>query len=172
MRKPGFALVYILVLVAQIMLLNYCSFTQYLTIVFMPAMILCLPIRQSAPANMVIAFLTGFAADFFAGGLLGLTSLALVPVAACRQWIIRLIFGSELLSRGENISIKKQGAMKVILACLIINAIFLIIYIAADGAGTRPFWFNALKWFICLIADTLASFFICDLLNSDSVRWK
>lgn len=172
MRKPGFALIYVLCLIAQIILLNYCNFSQYLTVFFLPAMILCLPIKQSVNTSMVIAFLTGFATDFFAGGMLGLTSLALVPVAACRQWIIRLVFGSELLSRGENVSIRKQGVEKVIVACLIVCAIFLLVYIAADGAGTRPLWFNATKWIICLVADTLVSFFVCDLLYSDSVRWK
>lgn len=172
MRKPGFALVYILLLAAQVLLLNFGNFTQYLSIIFLPAMILCLPINQSTTTSMIIAFFSGFAIDFLAGGALGLTSLALVPVAACRKMVILFVFGSELESREENISIKRQGSLRVILACLIVTALFLIIYIAADGAGTRPLWFNTVKWIICLIVDTFVSFFICELLTSDSVRWK
>lgn len=172
MRKPGFTLTYLLLLVAQIMLLNYCNFTQYLAVVFLPVMVMCISIKKGPIFTMIVAFLTGFAADFLAGGMLGLTSLALVPVAAARKGIIQLVFGSELFSRGEEISVRKQGVGKVLLACLMVTAIFLIIYIWADGAGTRPTWFNFLKFGISLVADTIISFFVCDLLTSDDIRWK
>ena len=172
MRKPGFTLTYVLMLIAQVMILNFCNFTQYLTVVFLPVMILCIPIKRGPVFAMIVAFVTGFATDFLAGGMLGLTSLALVPVAAFRRGIIQLVFGSELLSRGEEISVRKQGIGKSMLACLMATAVFLLIYVWTDGAGTRPTWFNLLRLGISLVVDTVISFFICDLLTSDEIRWK
>ena len=172
MRKPGFTLMYCIVLVIQILLLNFCNFSQYLNLVFLPVMILCIPIRHDAIFCMVVAFITGFVTDFLAGGMLGLTSLALVPVALLRKGVIQLVFGSELLARGEEIKIHKQGLPKTILACLIVTGLFLAIYVWADGADTRPFWFNAARWGISLVASTVLSVFICDILTSDDIRWK
>ena len=76
---------YLLLLLAQIVLWNYFNFTQYLFVAFLPAMILCLPVSRSAVYAMVVAFLTGLAADFLVTGQLGLTAFALVPVALLRR---------------------------------------------------------------------------------------
>ena len=172
MRKPGFLLMYCLVLIAQILLLNFCNFSQYLIVTFLPVMVLCIPIGRGNIFAMIVAFITGFITDFLADGMIGLTSLSLVPVALVRRGIIQLVFGSELFSRGEEISVRKQGVGKIILASLLATGLFLAIYIWVDGAGTRPFWFNATKWGISLAVSTIVSYFICDLLTSDDVRWK
>jgi len=172
MKRNGFGLIFCILLVAQILLLNFGNFSQYLTIFFLPVMILCIPTARQTVFCMLIAFISGFAVDFLAGGALGLTSLALVPVGLLRLWIISTVFGSELLSRGENISVPRQGAMKILIACFLSTAVFLIVYIWADGAGTRPFWFNAVKFLISVTVDTILSFFICDLLTSEEGRWK
>ena len=172
MRKPGFTLTYILLMIAQILLCNFCNFSQYLIVVFLPVMILCIPIKHGSVFAMCAAFVTGFAVDFLSSGMLGLTSLALVPVAAARKGIIRLVFGSELFSRGEEISVQRQGLGKSLLAILMVTAVFLVLYIWADGAGTRPMEFNLCKLGFSLAADTLISYFVCALLTSDEIRWK
>ena len=83
---------FILLFAAQLILWNYCNFSQYLIIVFLPAMLLCLPIDRGVIRVMILAFLLGLAADFFETGQLGLTSLALVPVAAIRPCCRRMKF--------------------------------------------------------------------------------
>ena len=168
MRNPKFAIRFLLLAVAQVLLWNYCNFTQYLTPVFLPVLILCLPVRRGTVFAMLLAFATGFAVDFLASGMLGLTSLALVPVALTRHGVIRLVCGEEVFARGENISIKRQGLPKMTLAILMETALFLVIYIWADGAGTRPLWFNLVKLASSLLTGVLLSLLAANILDYES----
>lgn len=168
MNDLNFGIKYLLLVVAQILLCNYFNFSQYLMLAYLPVMILCIPIRRKTISAMILAFVTGFAIDFFSSGMLGLTSLALVPVAFARRGIIQLVFGEEVFARGENITIRRQGLPKMILAILMVTAIFLAVYIWADGAGTRPLWFNAVKFAASLVLCTLVSIFIENILEADS----
>lgn len=169
----NFTIKYLLLAVAQILLWNYFNFTQFLTIAILPALILCLPVHRSSVYAMGIAFISGIFVDFFAGGLLGLTSLALVPVALLRLPVIQLVFGSELKARGEDISFQKQGTPKMMLATLIVTAVFLLIFIAAESAGTRPLWVDITKFAASLAASTLVSTYITWILCSDdSQKWR
>ena len=159
MRKPGFWLAYVLLLLAQLLLSNYCTFTPYVMLTILPVMVLCIPIRVGSVGAMLIAFATGLAVDLLSEGLLGLNALALVPVAFLRNPVIRLVFGGDLFARKEDFSPRRNGLGKVIMALAIVLAVFVAIYIWADGAGVRPFWFNAARFF----ASTAASFVLCIL---------
>ena len=164
MRDSSFTLKFILLALAQVLIWNYCNFSQYLMLALLPAIILFLPTRQDTLITMLIAFATGFAADFLADGMLGLTSLSLVPVAFARKGIVRLIFGSEVLSREENISLQKHGIGNVIGSVMLSTALFLAIYIWADGAGTRPLWFNLVKFGASLIMSGTVSVLLAAIL--------
>lgn len=164
---------YILLLTAQIILWDFFNLTQFLTIVFLPAMILCLPVRRSQNSDMLIAFVTGFIADFLCGGQLGLTSLALVPVAFARRYIIMLVFGSELYSRGEDISFHHHGWGKILISIIMLTALFLLILIAADSAGTRPLWIDLVKFAASLLVSSPVSLYIAGILCSETdAKWK
>ena len=126
---------FLLLFIAQVMLWNYFNFTPYLFIVFLPAMLLCLPIERGTVRMMFLAFVLGLVADFLVNGQLGLTSLALVPVAAVRRGVIRLVFGQELFVREEQLSFRRLGWLKFIWSILLLTGIYLIIYIAVDSAG-------------------------------------
>lgn len=169
--RGRFYLLYIILLALQIVFGNYLDLSQYVTLCFLPAMILALPVGISTIGTMSIAFITALAADFFTHGILGLTVLALVPVAFCKRWLIGLVFGGDVLSRGENISIDKHGMPKTILAILLATSLYLLIYIWADGAGTRPLGFNAIRFACSLLASTLVSTFAANLLKSTG-KWK
>ena len=173
MKGSRFILVYVILVIAQILLRNYCNFTQYLAISFLPAMIMCLPLDKSTVSGMFIAFITGFIVDFLTDGQLGLTILALVPVALVRRWVILAVFGEEVFSSGENISFNRQGAEKIFLSIFMLTSIFMLVFIAADGAGTRPFWFNLVKFLISVLLSSAVSYFIAKLLCADyDSRWK
>lgn len=164
---------YVLLFLAQAALWNYGNFSQYLLLVFLPAMLLCLPISRSPVYSMAVAFVTGLLLDFIVTGQLGLTSLALVPVALLRRPVIRLVFGSELFARGEDLSFHRQGWQKFVLALLLLTAVFLLVFLWADGAGTRPLWFNALKFGISLVASSALGLFVAYLMLEDpGERWK
>lgn len=168
MKKSGFWLIYIILLVAQLLLSTYANFTPYVMVTLLPVMVLCMPIRMHTILAMVIAFASGLSVDLLSEGLLGLNALALVPVAFARNAIIRLIFGRELFAREEDFSIHRNGFGKVLVVLVLSVALFLAIYIWADGAGTRPLLFNAIRFGASLVASTLLSLLVVNLLAPDS----
>lgn len=168
MRIKDISVKYILFLVAQIIVWTYFNFSQFVMITVLPAMILAIPARHGAIFSMAVAFVTGFIVDFLASGMLGLTSLALVATAFVRIPILRFAFGNELFSRGGSISTKSFGQMKMFVGILCATLVFVLIYVWADGAGTRPFWFNAVKVLASLLASTLISFPVVNFLSDNS----
>ena len=56
MKKSGFWLIYIILLVAQLLLSTYANFTPYVMVTMLPVMVLCMPIRMHTILAMVIAF--------------------------------------------------------------------------------------------------------------------
>ena len=157
MRKSYTTLVYLLLVVVQILLCNYFHVTPYITLSILPIMILCLPLKISTVAAMIIAFVTGLSVDFLAEGLIGINALALVPVAYVRKSLIGFVFGEDLISRGEDFSIRKNGLGEVSMAILLVH-----------GAGTRPFWFNAARFGASLAAGYLVALLLVDTLVPDS----
>lgn len=165
--KQNFFLYYILLVIAQVLLCEWFNLSAYVMLSILPAMALCIPTRYSTTVAMLIAFVTGLSVDFLAGGVMGLNILALVPVAAVRERVIRFIFGAEPIVRGDSFSIKKYGLEKVITAIVISQAIFLAVYILADGAAVRPMLFSLLRFLCSLAAGTFVSVFIVDILTEE-----
>ena len=157
MRKNQFWAVYLLLLLAQLLLSNYFTISPYVMVSILPVMVLCIPIRVGPAPAMAIAFVTGLLVDLLSEGLLGLNAFALVPVAFLRNPIIRLMFGEELFARGEDFSPKRHGIGKAAAATFLSMGLFILLYVWADGAGTRPFWFNAARWAASLGASMFFS---------------
>ena len=170
MRKPGFWAVYVLLLLAQLLLSNFFNISPYVMLSILPVMVLCIPIRVGTTLAMLIAFATGLSIDLLSEGLLGLNALALVPVAYARKGLIGLIFGEDLFARGEDFSASKNGFGGVALAILLAQGIFLAIYVWADSAGTRPFWFNTARFAASLGAGFLVSLLASEVLAPDTRR--
>ena len=168
MRKNSFWLVYLLLTVVQMLICNYVHLSAYLTLTLLPVMVLCIPTRVRTWVAMIVAFLTGLAVDLLSEGLIGLNVLALVPVAFGRKEVIRLIFGDELFARKEDFSIRKNGFGKVALAIFLVQALFLVVYVWADGAGTRPLAFNAIRFGVSLAAGWVVSLLVVDALAPDT----
>jgi len=160
MKRGDFWIAYVLLLVAQLLLSNFFHVTPYIFLTILPVMVLCIPIRVGTVGAMLIAALTGLAVDYLSEGVLGLNALALIPVAFARNGIIGLVFGRELFARKEDFSIERCGFGKVATALFLSTLLFLVIYIWADGAGTRPLWFNGLR-----LAASLGSSFLVSLLT-------
>lgn len=170
MRRQAFWIAYILLLIAQLLLSNYCQFTPYVMVSILPVMILCIPTRVNRFWVLVIAFASGLLVDWLTEGLLGLNALALVPVAYFRDGIIRLIFGEELFSRNESFSVSNDGVFPIAMAILLAQALFLAIYVWVDSAGTREFLFNLYRFLASLGAGVLVSLLTLNALASDARR--
>lgn len=97
--KNSFALTYVLLTVAQMVLSNYFHFTPYMMITILPVMVLCIPTNVGTVKAMLIAFATGLAVDFFAEGTLGINAMSLVPVALLREPVIGMFSAASLSSR-------------------------------------------------------------------------
>ena len=170
MKQTNFFLTYALLVIIQMVICNYFHLSSYVLLSILPVMVLCIPIRISTPVALVIAFATGFLVDLLSEGLLGINTLSIVPVAFLRKVIIQLVFGEEVFARNEDFSIKKSGLGKVSIALLIAQGLFLVVYILADGAGTRPFSFNLLRFVLSLAAGYAVSILLVDTLAPDTSR--
>lgn len=155
--SQNFGLFYFMLTVVQMIICNCFHLSAYVTLSILPVMILCMPAARNTLTAMLTAFVTGLAVDLFAEGLMGLNALALVPVALLRKPVVQAIFGKDLIEREEDFSFRKYGAGKISIAVLIMQSVFLVIYILADGAGTRPLWFNAARFGASLAAGYVLS---------------
>ena len=169
MRKK-YALAYLILLMMQMIICNYFRLGPFLLVSLLPAMVFCIPLRCGTLPTMLIAFATGLTVDFLAEGLPGINTLSIVPVAYCRLGLCKMIFGDELVERGNDFSIEKHGIVKVAFALGIADAIFLLIYIIADGGGSMPFVFNLVKFAVSLVVGILLSLVIADVSKPDSGR--
>ena len=164
MKQSRFLINFLLLLVVQLCMANFFRLSQFASLSILPAMILLIPIKRGTIPVLFIAFATGLAVDLLSDGLIGLNTLALVPVAFCRLGIIRLVFGDEIFARKEDISIPRQGLWKMSVALIMAQALFLIIYIWADGAGTRPLWFSAIRFAVSLAGGYILSLLVARIL--------
>lgn len=164
--KDNHTLTYILFVVAQMILCNYFHFTPFVMLTILPVLVFFLPVRHGTASAMLIAFATGFAVDYFAEGTLGINAFSLVPVAFVRRALIETICGSEPFEHKEDITIRKYGFAKILLAVIIVQSLFLAIYTVADCAGTRPLWFILARFGASLLASVLVSMLIVKPLTN------
>ena len=141
MKQQNFFILFALLVAIQVLLTNYFNVSPYVMPSILPVMVLCIPTRINA--------------------------FSLVPVALVRLSVCRFVFGEELISRQDNFSVRKYGIGKVLFAIAIVHSIFLILYLWADGAGTRTFAFNALRFAGSLAAGLLLSVFVAEILTPD-----
>ncbi len=166
----SFIILYIILVVLQMIICNFFQFSPFVTITLLPILILCLPLSVSAVTAMLLAFVTGLSVDWLAEGIIGLNAAALIPVAAARKIIIRVFFGEDMIVRMSTFSIKRNGLLKVSFAALFAISIFLIFYIILDGAGTRPTWFNFVRFFSSLIINYPLALIVINILNNPKER--
>ena len=72
-----FGLLYCLMLLAQVILSNFCQLGPYVMLSILPAMILCMPMSTGTIRCMLAAFASGLCVDWLSEGLVGLNAAAL-----------------------------------------------------------------------------------------------
>lgn len=165
--NQNFSLMYSLLVVCQVIMYNYTNLGPYIILTMLPAMVLCIPTGINTPVCMLIAFASGFAADWLSEGLLGLNTAALLPVALMRKGVIRIFLGEDIINRNDSFSIRRNGLGKVSLAMLTVSAVFLAVYIFLDGAGTRPLWFCATRFGISMVCNWILGILVINILTPD-----
>ncbi len=169
-NNQNFWLLYLLLALAQLIITNYCTFTPYLSVSLLPALTMCIPTGISTIPGMLIAGVTGLCIDLLSEGLIGLNMAAILPVAFMRRGMIGLFLGKDLIIRGDQFSISKNGAGKVLLLMFIAASIYLSIYIFLDGAGARDTWFNLQRYLYSIVPDMLLCLLITNILNKEDRR--
>lgn len=168
MRDSRFFLMFSLLLVIQVLLTSFLNFSQVLTFSLIPAMILCIPIQYTTIPVMLIAFASGFLVDFMSGSPLGLTIASVLPVALLRKPLYLLCFDSSSVSRMEDLSIQRVGFMRILICCMLGTLVSLVIYVWIDGAGTRSFLFNLMRFLVSFGVNTILSAAVILALSSQS----
>ncbi len=171
--RSRYWLVYALLVILQVLLGNFLNLGQYVVICILPLLVFSLPMNLSVAGVMLIAFATGFATDFFTHGVLGLSVIPLLPVAFLRKQLLSLVFGGEVFSRGESVSVQKQGMPKIALTIVIFTAIYFAIFVWVDAAGTRSIGFNTIRWLLSTLCSCIVEIPLGRLLaGEEGVRWK
>ncbi len=165
--ERNITLMYILLVVAQILICNFINTGPYVFISILPVLVLCLPLNIPSVLLMLVAAACGLAVDWMAEGIVGLNMLALVPVAFIRNFTVTLLFGRDRKDRTEDFSMKKNGFLRVSAAILLCQAVFLAVYIIADGAGTRPFLSCLLRFASSLACGYILSLPVFNILTSN-----
>ena len=163
----NFGIYYLLMVIAQIVISNYFLVSPLVTITILPALILCIPGDMKTPLILLIAFATGLSADLLSEGVLGLNTLSLLPVALVKKTIMRAFFDRDSVERGTGFSFRRNGALKISLALITVISLFLIIYIAADGAGTREFIYNLSRFALSLLSSLIISLVCVHILTEE-----
>ena len=163
----NFWLLYGLLVICQVALCNYAFLGPYLMLSMLPAMVMCIPLTVGTPLCMFIAFASGLAVDWFSEGLSGINAASLIPVALCRTTFIRIFLGEDIINRKDSFSIRKNGAGKISITVAAALMVFLFIYIFLDGAGTRPFWFCAARFWASLAANLILALVVVGVLTPD-----
>ena len=167
MKGYRFILLCVVLIVAQVFLINYFSLSRYVVISLLPAIILMLPLKMGSISSMLVAFVIGFVVDFFSNGMLGMTSIALVPVALTRFSVYGMVFGDEMSSRADVISISRLGVPKMALAALLMCGLYFLVYVWVDSAGTVPFGPAALRFLLSVVVCTPISVLVSKLLRPE-----
>jgi len=168
--SSSFGLLYILLVAIQLVIFNYINLSPLVTISLLPVIVFCIPLTKGTIPTMIIAFITGLAVDFLGDGLLGLNAASLVPVAFCRITIVRSVLGKDLVIRQDSFSIKKCGFSKILSAVFFVTIIYLTPYILADGAGTRPLWFNLARFGLSSAASMIVGLIALHVLTKEDRR--
>lgn len=134
--------IYSLLVLLQVVLSHLFQTGPLLVLTLLPVMVLGLPAEWSTLHCMSVAFFSGLAVDLMADGLVGLNAFALLPVAYIRRFLMKKAFSEELVERGERLSWKKWGWRPFLLCTLLNTALFLLLYITVDAAGTRSILFS------------------------------
>ncbi|MBO8483425.1 MAG: hypothetical protein IAB75_04860 [Bacteroidetes bacterium] len=166
--NQNFTVTYILLAVAQMVICNYFKVSPYVYVTILPAMILALPLKIGTIGSMAVAFVTGLGVDFLAEGIIGLNALALVPVALVRLPLLQMVMGDEDSGKENPFGARSASFGRILLAVTIAYAIFTAVYVIADGAGVRPFWFNAARFGASLICDSLLALLVIHVLTPNA----
>ena len=161
-----------LLIICQILLSEYVNIWPLLYIAIFPQFIILLPPALNRSAHLLIAFVLGMAIDIFADGVPGLNAAALVAMAYIRPFFLKITLSKANLDTTDNqpllprtVEIQKLAMLN---GCML--AVFFLVYIMLDSAGSFPFWYTILKIAVCVIVNCIISLVCSKVLFEKFLR--
>ena len=167
MKDYKFIIAFVVLTAVQIVLCNFLNLSRFAVLSFLPALVLMLPLRFGNIAMMLAGFVLGFLVDFFSTGMLGFTSLAIVPVALARNFTVDILFGDELGTREGELSLSRFGIPKFALATLLLCMLYFLLYVWVDAAGTMKFWSCAVRFVLSVLVSTPVCLAVARILRPE-----
>lgn len=168
MRKNIYYLTLLSICLVQILLNNYLYISQYILISLLPAIVASLPLRFNTITSLLMAFVVGLAIDFISLPTLGISSCALLPCMLVRVPVLKLVYGDNILQNDDNSPLNYQSYKENFISILIFCALYMAVYVWLDGAMTRSFAFNSLRWLCSTLCSSLLCFLCSMILFKDN----
>ena len=167
MKQSRFFLIFAAMVLAQALASGCLNLSRFIMLSILPSLIVCLPLKWRPWFGVLLAFVAGLAVDFLGTGMLGLSSMALMPVALLRDRFFELLFGDEVFARSEDVPLSRQSGGKVFIVTALSSALYMLVAVWAEAAGTCPFGFLLLRWALSTAVSALVGYFVVNLLFSD-----
>ncbi len=161
MKQSNYFIIIAILCFAQALISNYLLFSQYVLISLLPVLVMSLPPRYNTVQALLLAFVIGFVADFIGTGALGLTCVALLPVALLRLPILRAVSEDDYLTYPLDTPFAHQSTSEMVLSCVFSCLLFFLVYVPFDDAGTRSLGFALLR----ILFSSIVSVLLCVLLS-------
>ena len=162
----------VLLIICQILLSEYVNIWPVLYIAIFPQFIILLPPKMNRSLHMLTAFALGLAVDILADGVLGLNAAALVAMTYARPSILKLVLSKAGMDNTDNAPLLPRTVEipKLALLNTILLAIFFIVYVLIDSAGSMPFLYTLMKIILSIVANLVISMICSTVLFEKFLR--
>ena len=158
MRSINYWLVFVFLGILQIALSVLFRLPILMTVSIFPMLILYMPGNIGREKSLVLTFGISLAVDFFSDGMLGLSAIALLPIALLRLDILKLVSGEEIFINKRDIPAIHQKGLTMFTSIALATALYFLVFVWVDAAGMRPFGFNVLRWLVSTVVSSLVSY--------------
>ena len=148
MNRTYHIIVNLAICVVQILLNNYLNISQYVLVSLLP----------------LVVFFAGMAVDLLSSSQLGCTSICLLVCALLKNTVFKLVYGDEIFSYRDGCPLTYQSSRETGIAISILCAIYFLLYVLIDSAGTLPLKVNLLRWVISSAISALLCFICTSVL--------
>ncbi len=153
----NFSIQFILLVLAQVFILNQINFTGYINPYLYVIFILSLPFDTPKWALLTLAFLLGFFVDVFSG-VMGLHTAASVFMAFSRPGVLRFVSTKDLTEKGGSPSIQQLGFNWFFSYSVILVFIHHFVYFYLEVFHFTEFFSTFLRVFLSVIITVLFIF--------------
>jgi len=153
------------VMAFQIFFLNNIVVSVYFAPVVYAAILVLLPINMPSFAVFAAGFAVGIVADTVTGGA-GLYTLALLPVAFFRRYLLRLLCGEEAVREGGIPSPERMGAKRFwrYMSAMVLS--FMLIIFVAESFSAAHVWTVLLRFVVSGSATLALTWMIVKIFMS------